>query len=246
MKKNNRVEDALASLSDVGQISRGAIALDKSARTSDINGYVSIEGNPIIKAGVFPYLGRDIPGAPDPDKVYQVYRSEEELKKPETIESFKMMPFINDHTWLGEDGTDPGQLPLTGMTGEQVYFDSPYLRANLCWYSQELKQAMAAGKVELSPAYRFDVVPAAGVYNGQPYQYQQTNIRGNHLALVDEGRNGRDVRVMDGGIMKKKNTPKTADLIKALAALYATKAKSPMAQDSAAKNNAVAKAIDEL
>ncbi|HAW0896320.1 TPA: DUF2213 domain-containing protein [Escherichia coli] len=174
-----------------------AKAQERSARVVDVNGYISVEGNPIIKAGVFPYVGRDIPGAPDPDKIYQVYRSEEELKKQETLDSFKLMPFINEHTWLGKEGEDPGAMPLTGMTGEKVYFDAPYIRSNIRWYSESMKQAMDDGKVELSPGFLWDVVPVPGVHNGQPFDYQQTNIRGNHLALVDEGRNGRDVRVME-------------------------------------------------
>lgn len=197
----------------------GAKALDRSARVVDVNGYTSVEGNPIIKAGVFPYLGRDIPGAPDPDKIYMVYRSEAELKKPETINSFKLMPFINDHTWLGKEGEDPGEMPLTGMTGEKLYFDAPYIRSNIRWYSKSMKQAMDDGKVELSPGFLWDVVPVPGVHNGQPFDYQQTNIRGNHLALVDEGRNGRDVRVMEAANEAGKMT--LEEIIAALAKLDA-------------------------
>lgn len=197
----------------------GAKALDRSARVVDVNGYTSVEGNPIIKAGVFPYLGRDIPGAPDPDKIYMVYRSEAELKKPETINSFKLMPFINDHTWLGKEGEDPGEMPLTGMTGEKLYFDAPYIRSNIRWYSESMKQAMDDGKVELSPGFLWDVVPVPGVHNGQPFDYQQTNIRGNHLALVDEGRNGRDVRVMEAANEAGKMT--LEEIIAALAKLDA-------------------------
>lgn len=197
----------------------GAKAQDRSARVVDGNGYTTVEGNPIIKAGVFPYLGRDIPGAPDPDKIYMVYRSEAELKKPETINSFKLMPFINDHTWLGKEGEDPGEMPLTGMTGEKLYFDAPYIRSNIRWYSESMRQAMDDGKVELSPGFLWDVVPVPGVHNGQPFDYQQTNIRGNHLALVDEGRNGRDVRVMEAANEAGKMT--LEEIIAALAKLDA-------------------------
>lgn len=170
----------------------------ESARTVDRNGFVTVEGNPISCEGVFDYLGRDIPGYPgDPFDLVPVYRPAEELAHPDCIESFKLMPFINNHTWLGDEGTDPGQLPMQGMTGEQVYFDPPYLRSNIRWFSQGMKDAIDAGKVELSPGYKWVPDPTPGVFNGKTYQYIQRNPRGNHLALVDRGRTGPDVAVMD-------------------------------------------------
>jgi hypothetical protein len=37
----------------------------------------------------------------------------------------------------------------------------------------------------------------AGVFNGQAYDFIQRNIRGNHLSLVNEGRAGADIAVLD-------------------------------------------------
>ena len=37
------------------------------------------------------------------------------------------------------------------------------------------------------------------VYNGEPFDFRQTNIRYNHLAIVDEARAGPEARiVLDG------------------------------------------------
>lgn len=178
---------------------RNARAMDReSARRVDLNGWVTIEGNPISKEGVYDYLGSQIPGyTGNPDDIVKVYRPMEELMRPETIESFKLLPFIDDHKWLGEKGIDAGSLPFTGITGEQVYADPPYLRSNLKMFSEEMKADIIAGKVELSPGYLYDVYLQPGVWNGQPYQYVQRNLRGNHLALVMTGRTGVDVAVMD-------------------------------------------------
>lgn len=184
-------------------IARGK-AMDK--RTMDGNGYVTVVGNPISKEGVFDYLGSQIPGtAPeDANKIFQVYRPAEELASQETIDSFKLMPFIDDHTWLGEEGANPGEMPLSGMTGEQVYWEAPYLKANIRWFSNEMKEALENGKKELSPAYKYDMYAKDGVWNNQPYQYIQRNLRGNHLALVDTGRTGHDIAVMDSAIEDSK------------------------------------------
>ena len=143
-------------------------------------------------------MGSQIPGYPgNPNDIVKVYRPMEELMRPETIESFKLLPFIDDHTWLGLKGIDTGSLPFTGITGEGVYADAPYLRSNLKVFSEELKADIMSGKVELSPGYLYDVYLQPGVWNGQPYQYVQRNLRGNHLALVMTGRTGSDVAVMD-------------------------------------------------
>lgn len=198
----------------------GVKALDRSARVIDDNGWINVEGNPISKVGVFDYLGSEIPGAPDPNKIYQVYRPAEELSKPETLESFKLIPFINNHTWLGAEGANPGDVGVDGIVGEKVYFDYPYLKANLRVFSDEMKQELESGKSQLSPAYKYDVEHSPGVFEGQPYQYVQRNLRcGNHLARVDEGRTGPDVAVMDQAINQNSDGDKKMTLEELIAAL---------------------------
>ncbi len=48
----------------------------------------------------FQTRGSQIPGAPDPDKVYQVLRPEEELSHPDCIASFRLLPWIDNHVML--------------------------------------------------------------------------------------------------------------------------------------------------
>ena len=176
-----------------------------TARQSDINGYVTIKDNPISKAGVFDYSGAQI-GVTGPDamRVFKVYRPESELADPECIESFKLLPFVDGHAMLGaeQDGlVPPEQKGVGGMIGETVYFDAPYLRANLRIVSESLKNAIASGKIELSPGYRCVYEMTSGVYNGQHYDAIQRRIRGNHLALVPDGRSGPDVSVLDHNLI---------------------------------------------
>ena len=177
-------------------------AMDRaSARAVDLNGYITIPDNPISKEGIFEYSGAQVglTGA-DANKIVRVYRPAEELADPECIESFKLLPFVNEHAMLGSE--DDGLMPperkgVEGMIGESVYFDPPYLRGNLRIVSESLKNAINAGKIELSPGYRcvYDLTP--GEWNGQRYDAVQRRIRGNHLALVEEGRTGPDVAVLD-------------------------------------------------
>ena len=169
----------------------------ESKRRMDWNGFMEVRDNPISKEGVFPYLGSEIPGAPNPEQIYYVYRPAEELARQETIDSFKLMPFIDEHEVLGVGGMPAERKGIQGTIGEQVYFDPPYLRGNIKIHSSAAQSLIKAGKVELSPCYGCDWSAEVGTFEGKPYQYVQRNIMGNHLALVEEGRTGPDVAVQD-------------------------------------------------
>lgn len=163
----------------------------------DINGFKEIKDNPLSRIGVFPYLGSSIPGAPDPTKIYYVHRPAEELADPECIESFKLIPWVDEHTMLGGDFTPAEQKGIQGIVGEDVYFRDGFLRGNLKIFSSLLERLITSGKRELSCGYRCMYEAAPGVFEGKAYDYVQRKIRGNHLALVDEGRMGPDVAVQD-------------------------------------------------
>jgi hypothetical protein len=179
------------------------IALDRaaiSARIPDVNGWFEVKANPLSKVGVFPYVGASLPGAPDPGRVYQVYRPAEELADPQCLDSFRLLPLIDDHTMLGseENGLMPAERKgVQGVIGDDVFFDGRYIRGNLKVFSEALATRIDHGKRELSMGYRcaYDWTP--GVFEGIPYDAVQREIRGNHLALVREGRMGPDVAVLD-------------------------------------------------
>lgn len=174
----------------------------ESKRSADHNGFMYLADNPVSKIGVYPYLGSEIPvSGLDPEKVYGVYRPAEELGKDSAIESAKLQPFIDNHTVLGKNGMPAERKGIQGYLGEQVRFDGIYLRSNIKIPSSSAQSLIAAGKIELSPAYYCDWSPESGVFDGQPYQFTQRNILFNHLALVDEGRTGPDVAIQDSKVM---------------------------------------------
>lgn len=167
-----------------------------SARKEDSNGYIEIRGNPLTKVGVFPYLGKSI-GAPNPDQIYYVLRPAEELEKQEAIDSFKLVPLIDEHEMLGNFGTAAEEKGVQGTIGEDVYFEYPYLRGSLKIFSESVKNSIRNGKIELSAGYacRWDFTE--GEFEGEHFDVIQRDIRANHLALVAQGRCGSDVAVMD-------------------------------------------------
>lgn len=169
-----------------------------SARTYDLNGWFEVKDNPISREGVFPYSGAQI-GAPaeDSHRIFNVLRPAEELSDPETLASFRLVPFIDDHTMIGEGFTAAEDKGVAGVVGEQVRFSDGVMTANLKIYSKTLAQKIKTGKTELSCGYRCVYEFTPGVWNGQQYDAIQRQIRANHLALVTEGRMGHDVRVLD-------------------------------------------------
>jgi hypothetical protein len=168
----------------------------------DINGWVERKRNPLSKVGVFPYLGRSVDPEGKrfrPDQTVMVYRPEEELSDPECIESFKLIPWVDNHTMLGpnDNFTPAEQKGVQGVVGEEVFYEDGWLYGNIKAFTNSLAQLIEAGKRELSMGYRCVYEFASGIWNGIHYDCIQRQIRGNHLALVNQGRMGPDVAVMD-------------------------------------------------
>lgn len=178
-------------------------------REYDTNGWFEVRDNPLSKVGVFPYSGRQIDPEGifgcDPDRLYGVFRSAEALSDPDTLASCRLLPWIDNHIMLGkeEDGLMPAERKgVQGVLGEQIYFDPDAFEAggmfgNIKVWSEAMATSIQSGKTELSLGYRCKYVKEAGSFNGRPYDFLQTAIRANHLALVESGRMGPEVAVQD-------------------------------------------------
>ncbi|MCL2887621.1 MAG: DUF2213 domain-containing protein, partial [Betaproteobacteria bacterium] len=135
----------------------------------DTNGFREISNNPLSKVGVFPYSGRSLTNAPDPNKKYMVYRPAEELSDPECIESFRLLPWVDNHAMLGseDEGLTPAEKKgVQGVIGEDVYFKNGTLYGNLKVFSQSLANLIEAGKRELSCGYRCTYEWTPGTFDG--------------------------------------------------------------------------------
>lgn len=164
----------------------------------DDNGFWLIKSNPLTKEGVFPYLGKSISAELVPTQTYYVYRPFAEISSAETLESFDGIPFIDDHEMVGEDFTPCDQRPAGGVLMNPVKDDeSRTVKGDIKIFSEKMKEKIHSGKKELSLGYSCVYSPEKGIFNGQSYDFVQKEIRGNHLALVEKGRMGSDVRVYD-------------------------------------------------
>lgn len=187
--------------------SASAVATMDSAQRVDQNGWIEIKSNPLSRVGVFEYFGRQVSPDLPPDEVFSVYHPAEELSDPETIESFKLVPWVAGHTMLGKPGkVQAEEKGVGGVTGEQIYFKDNILYGNLKVFSKSHADLVnAKGFKELSLGYTSVCEYAPGEYNGQPYQYVRRRFRGNHVATVPEGRMGKIVSVLDSSTVEKGN-----------------------------------------
>lgn len=214
-------------------------AFDSSARMIDADGRLHVERTHISKAAVNPYYGHEIPGYEQlglqADKVYYLLRDPVELERG--ADTFKRNYILSKHVPLTVTNiADDPELKklIVGSIGSDVYFSGPYLDADLCIWDASAIAGIESGQVrELSCAYRYDPVMEPGEFNGTKYDGRMTNIRGNHLALVEVGRAGSDVYVADQNPFKKESPAmKMSKLGKALIAALGM-ASPKLAQDSA-------------
>jgi hypothetical protein len=189
-----------------------------SNREKDANGFLHVKNCHCTKVQIAPYLGCEISKDLIADKVYNVYRPEEELNKAETIQSLNGVPLQLEHH--DDTAEKPAQYTRIGATGTDAVFEYPYLSNSLHFFNQKAIDLIESGeKCELSIGYDCEIHKEAGEFEGVPYDFVQRNIKIQHVALVECGRAGADVKVSDSKeiiLNSEKNEVKQMDKEKLL------------------------------
>ena len=178
-----------------------------SKKKTDANGFVTFRDCKFFCECVTQYLGKEIDDGTmglRPNGIYNVYRPKDEIAKKEFIESLNAKPLLDDHHVIGNVNgmASPDSKREAGVLTE-VRLDGNSLVGRIDVWSPALLEKIRRGKKELSLAYSCDFVRRKGVFHGERYDFVQSNLRcGNHLALVDEARNGHDCRVADGTLVR--------------------------------------------
>lgn len=188
---------------------RLSLAQDRSLRSYDQDGRLHVESSNISKATVNPYYGSEIPNyrqlGLEPKKVYYLLRDPEELEK--AAPTFNNLPLLNKHIPVSAD--EPQKEMIAGTTGSDTVFEDGYLKCSLAVWDAEAIAGIESGEqVELSSAYHYTADMTAGEFEGRHYDGVMRDIVGNHVALVDVGRAGRDVVVSDADPFHERKTMK--------------------------------------
>lgn len=174
------------------------ITINASNRKVDKNGFLKVKSCNITKEQVAPYYGSEIPNwrefGLDSKTIYYVYRPEAELAK--AADTFNNLPLTRDHIEVAID--DVPKERIVGSLGDRAEYKAPYLTNSLMVYDKtDIDNILNGNKKELSCGYRYTPVKKSGEWHGQHYDFVMTDIVGNHVALVKEGRAGHDVVVAD-------------------------------------------------
>lgn len=148
----------------------------------------------LTRTGVFTYL--------EPDgSVRRELRLPEEVFAPESLKSFQHVPVTDEHPPESKVTVKNWRVRAKGHLGESIRQDDEKVRGPMIITDEDLiGKLLRKEKYQVSCGYTCDHEDKAGTYNGQPYDCVQRKIRGNHVAIVDTGRAGPDIRVrLDSG-----------------------------------------------
>lgn len=139
----------------------------------------------LTSTGIFEYHNPD-------GTLRRELRIPEEVFSDESLASYEGKPIIITHDAGLVDKSNVSRFQI-GTILSKGYRDGDDVRADIVINDTDsMKQC---GLKELSLGYSLDLDETPGVYNGEPYDAIQRNIRINHLALVREARAGEQARL---------------------------------------------------
>ena len=158
-------------------------------KTSD--GY--LQGDAVAtRIGVFTYLNAD-------GSYRKELRHPDDVLSGASLGTLRMIPVTVGHPPEPVNSGNADRLSV-GFTGENVRVDGRHIVVPLTITSKSGIAAIQGGAQELSLGYKLDLIEETGTYDGESYTHRQTNIRYNHLAIVDKARAGKAARLNLDGI----------------------------------------------
>lgn len=201
-------------------------------------GYLICRSVPIARTGDQQYTAREVMQDGDPGQMVIVHRRPEDVFAEETIASFEGKPVTDDHPPENVQAENfasyaRGHVQNVRRAGDNLVGDVYITDAKL---ASDVKHRV---KREISCGYQCDLVPdgAGGYY--------QTNIRGNHVAVVLRGRAGHDVAIHDAANTAAEGRTNTmSKFTKGVLAAFGSAAKEASPEELEAMATITATALD--
>lgn len=144
----------------------------------------------------------------DYGKPYVALESPDEVFSESFINQWKGLPIILDHEpgeWIDESNVT--QRIVGVVLGARQ--DGQYVVGEGAVWHPDALRALREGMVELSKGYACDVIDESGTWveNGEAREYNKihTNMRLNHVAIVQRGKCGGPCRVVLQSVQSKKD-----------------------------------------
>lgn len=165
-------------------------------------GYLISEGVKLARTGPMEYLGSDL--GKEANKIYDVYVNEDELFHPDTMKSFENVPItINHPEEMEVNARNWEELSKGTIINVRPSEDRKFLLGDAIVNSAKAIATIQDGTSEVSCGYDADIELIDG-------KLTKVNIRGNHLAVLDEGRCGSECKLnLNDGKPKEMTTKRT-------------------------------------
>lgn len=204
--------------------------------TQTPEGFLICRDVPIARVGTQDYLARELGLDGEPDRPVTVERRPEDVFDPAAIASFEGKDVTYTHP--PEMLAPENQSSYSKGHAENVRREGDFLVADLHLKDPTLISEVRNGILrEVSCGYLCDYAPSGA-------GYRQTNIRGNHIAIVPRGRAGHDVAIKDSaaGLPAEKGKVKHMSKNKSLLSLFglASKDATPEQLDNLVETAAAA------
>lgn len=156
-------------------------------------GFLVCKCVPIARTGYQTYLSDELYCDGDTETRVDVYRPPEEVFARETLASFEGKPVTNNHPFedVTADNFKRYALGHVQNVRKGAGNDGDKIVADLYITDPGLIRLIRNGKRQISAGY------CAVDKKDNRGRVMQTRIRGNHVAVVDEGRAGRSVSIRD-------------------------------------------------
>jgi len=167
-----------------------------SSRVYTDNGFLRVTGK-AARTGVYQYLASEL-GLTDraPNTIVNVYRPADEVFNADSLATYSNVDVTNDHPSVMVDAKTYKSTSVGHVIGAKQSGD--FVDVELIIKDAKAIADVESGKSQLSPGYTaVYVAEISTTDDGQPYEFKQTGIDVNHVAIVKRGRGGAQVRIDD-------------------------------------------------
>lgn len=174
-------------------ITKDAITITK-AKLDDTTGFLTAPVT-LARVGVQHYYGVELGLADRASDKIGVFRPPGEVFDEESINSFVNLVSTDDHPSMPVTTSNVNVLQVGMVSGVEAQKDDGVLNGVVTITNKAVISKIKDGKIEVSVGYSHELKEEKGVYKGIDYDFVQTNIRANHLAIVDAGRCGSACKI---------------------------------------------------
>lgn len=201
-------------------------------------GFLICKDVPIARTGPQDYLARELQLDGDPDRLITVQRHPEDVFEEATLASFEGKPICDGHP--PENVGPENYAAYTKGHVQNVRRDGDYIVADLYINDANLANEVRNNvKREVSCGYLCSYVPdGAG--------YRQSNIRGNHVAVVPKGRAGSTVAIQDTAPEAEKGRNCMNKLVHGILTAFGAAAKDAKPEEMGELIETTASALDAV